>query len=72
MGITVHIKDVAERQGITTAYALWKEIGGSKEMIYGLWRGDFKMIGLDTLAKLCGVLKCQPGKLLKFDEGSKL
>lgn len=28
------------------------------------------MVGLDTLAKLYRVLKCQPGKLLKFDENS--
>jgi DNA-binding Xre family transcriptional regulator len=67
MEITVHIKEIAEGRGIKSAYALWKEVGGSKEMVYGLWRGDFKMIGLDTLAKLCRVLRCQPGKLLKFE-----
>lgn len=67
MGITVHIREAAEARGITSAYALWKEVGGSKEMAYGLWRGDFKMIGLDTLAKLCRVLRCQPGKLLRYE-----
>ena len=61
---------MAEARGFRSAYALWKEVGGSKEMTYGLGRNDCKMISLDTLAKLCRVLSCQPGRLLKYELGS--
>jgi len=64
--ITIHISDVAQKRGITTAYQLRKALDISPTVAARLWRGDFLMLGMDTLDKLCRALKCQPGLLIKY------
>jgi DNA-binding Xre family transcriptional regulator len=65
--IIVTIKERAEKCGITTAYQLQKAMGVSPTIAARLWRGDFKMVGVqDTLDSLCRVLKCQPDKLFRY------
>lgn len=68
--IKKHIKEVAEKRGIRNAYGLQKAIDVSPTVAAKLWSGNFEMIGLGTLDKLCRVLKCQPGRLLSYDEQS--
>lgn len=70
--IRTHVKEMAEKKGITTAYQLQKALSISPSVAAKLWSGNFEMIGLGTLDKLCRVLKCQTNKLLTFepdDEG---
>jgi DNA-binding Xre family transcriptional regulator len=31
-----------------------------------LWSGEFEKLGMNTLEKLCEVLRCQPDKLFKY------
>lgn len=64
--ITKHIRELAEKRGYTTAYQLRKALGVSPTAATKLWSGDFEMIGLGTLDKLCEVLRCQPDKLLRY------
>jgi DNA-binding Xre family transcriptional regulator len=69
--VTVHIREVAEARGIKTAYQLQKALQISPTGAAKLWKGEFELIGLVTIDKLCRVLKCQPGKLIRYavDEG---
>jgi DNA-binding Xre family transcriptional regulator len=64
--ITKHIREVAEKRGITTAYQLRKALGVSPTAATKLWSQDFEMIGIGTLDKLCRVLSCQPNQLFKY------
>ncbi len=66
MKVQIHVRVVAEARGIANASQLWRRIGGSQESAAQLWKGEFKMIGIRTLEKLCGVLECQPGDLLTY------
>lgn len=65
--IKKHIREVAEKRGIKNAFGLQKALGISPTVATKLWNGDFEMIGLGTLDKLCRVLKCQTNKLLAFE-----
>jgi DNA-binding Xre family transcriptional regulator len=65
--INKHIREVAEKRGIKNAYGLQLAINVSPTVAAKLWSGNFEMIGLGTLDKLCRVLKCQPNKLLTFE-----
>ena len=64
--IVVTIRERAEKCGITTAYQLQKAMEVSPTMAARLWRGDFEMIGVVTLDRLCRTLRCQPYKLLRY------
>jgi len=60
------IREMAEKRGITTAYQLRISLDVSPTAATKLWKGEFEMIGLSTLDKLCRVLRCQPDKLLRY------
>jgi DNA-binding Xre family transcriptional regulator len=62
--IKLRIREIAEAQGITTAYQLQKAMKYPPNMAARLWRGDMKMIGLETIDKLCEVLGCEPNDLI--------
>ena len=64
--IKKHIREIAEKRGIKNAYGLQMAIDVSPTVAAKLWSGNFEMIGLGTLDKLCRALKCQPDKLLIF------
>lgn len=66
MRIESRIREVAERRGVQNAFQLWQRIGGSKEKSAHLWSGEFRMVGLHTLASLCDALGCTVGDLLVF------
>lgn len=67
--ITIHICEIARKRGITTAYQLRKALDVSPTVAARLWRGDFAMLGIDTLDKLCRILKCRPNSLIKYKPG---
>ncbi len=69
--ITVQIAQVAAQRGIKTAYQLQKALNVPPAMAAKLWKGEFKMIGLETLNKLCVALSCEPHHILVFTPDSK-
>lgn len=64
--ITITIKEIATKRGITTAYQLQKEAQLPPSMAARLWKGEMEMIGISTLDKLCNKLKCKPNDILRF------
>ncbi|MDQ3802500.1 MAG: helix-turn-helix transcriptional regulator [Acidobacteriota bacterium] len=66
--VVLHIRERAERRGIRNAYQLAQALGVPRNMGSRLWREDFTRVDLDTLGKLCEVLRCQPGALLTFEK----
>jgi len=62
--VTLRIREAAEARGITTAYQLQKAMGLQPGMAARLWRGEMKMIGLDTLDRLCDAIGCELDDLL--------
>jgi DNA-binding Xre family transcriptional regulator len=72
--VTKHIRELAERRGIKNANTLQQAAGLSSPTVAAkLWKGDFEMIGLATLDKLCAALRCKVGDLLVYhsDMGKK-
>jgi len=66
--IVVSIREMAERAGITTSYGLMKAMNVSPSLAAKWWTNEMKMIGINSLNKLCIVLKCQPGDILRFTD----
>jgi DNA-binding Xre family transcriptional regulator len=64
--ITRHVREVAEKRGIKNAHGLQIALAISPTAAAKLWKGEFEMIGLVTLDKLCRVLRCKPADLLKY------
>lgn len=64
--IEVMIRERAEKCGIKNAYQLQKAMEVSPTLAARLWRGDFEMIGVMTIDRLCRLLRCQPDKLLRY------
>ena len=65
--VTKHIRELAERRGIKNAHILQQEAGLSSPTVAAkLWKGDFEMVGLATLDKLCTALRCKVGDLLVY------
>ncbi|HJR07735.1 MAG TPA: helix-turn-helix transcriptional regulator [Pyrinomonadaceae bacterium] len=65
--IVIAIREQAEKRGITTAYQLQKATGVQPTVAARWFRNDLKMIGIDSLSRLCAVLKCKPNDLLKYE-----
>lgn len=65
--ITVAIREMAEKRGITTAYQLQRATGAPPSMAAKWFRNDLKAIGIETLNLLCIKLNCKPNDLLKFE-----
>lgn len=61
--VELRIREAAEAQGITTAYQLQKRMNALPGTAARLWRGDMKMIGLDTIEALCEAIGCEPSDL---------
>lgn len=69
--IELRVRDVAERKGINNPLALSKEGGIAYANCYKIWNSQQKMIGLDTLDRLCEALGCEPGDILVRVDDSK-
>jgi len=65
--VTVTIRQAAERRDIKTAYQLQKIAAIPPSMAARLWSGELKMIGIDTIDKLCGALECEPNDLFRYE-----
>lgn len=64
--VTVRIREMAEKRGITTAYQLQKALNVAPSLAAKWWSNDMKMIGIDTLDLLCRGLRCKPNDLLTY------
>lgn len=69
--IRIHISQVAEKQGITTAYQLQKALALPPSMAARLWKGELEKVATSTLDKLCEAFDCQPGDLLTYVAAKK-
>jgi DNA-binding Xre family transcriptional regulator len=64
--IKVKIKEIAERNGVTTAYQLQKLLGIQPSLAAKWYRNDLKMIGIESLNSLCAAFKCLPSDILIY------
>jgi DNA-binding Xre family transcriptional regulator len=64
--IKVKIKEIAEKNGITTAYQLQKTLGIQPSLAAKWYRNDLKMIGFDSLNTLCKAFACLPSDILIY------
>lgn len=71
MAIKIMIREQCEKRGITTAYQLQKATDVQPTVAARWYRNGLKMIGIDSLDKLCGALKCKPNDLLRFEPDSE-
>lgn len=62
--IELKVREVAERKGISNPLSLSKESGIAYANCHKIWNNQQKMIGLDTLDRLCEALGCEPGDIL--------
>jgi DNA-binding Xre family transcriptional regulator len=64
MAVELRIREAAEARGITTAYQLQKRMNVPPGTAARLWRGDMRMVGLDTIDALCDAIGCEPADLI--------
>ena len=63
--ITVHIKEIMDRKGITRNY-LAKVSHTRFEVINRWYNGEIEKMDLDILARICYVLECSPADIIKY------
>jgi DNA-binding Xre family transcriptional regulator len=64
MAVELRVKEAAEASGITTAYQLQKRMNVPPGTAARLWKGNMRMIGLDTIDALCEAIGCEPADLI--------
>ena len=69
--INTHINEICQKRGIETAYQLQKAMNIHPTPAYALFNDNVKMISLETLDKLCRVLKTTPAKLITYEDDGK-
>jgi DNA-binding Xre family transcriptional regulator len=62
----LNVKDIAEARGIKNAKQLADACGLHLKSAYQLWKGEARMIALDTLESLCKTLRVQAGVLFEI------
>ena len=67
--IEIRVDQLLDAQG-RTFYWLAKETGISHTTLWRFKKGKALGINFETLEKMCHVLHCQPGDLLKFSNGT--
>lgn len=65
--ITVAIREVAEKRGITSSYQLMKLLSVPPSQAAKWFNNDLESISIRTLDKLCAALRCKPSDLLKYE-----
>jgi DNA-binding Xre family transcriptional regulator len=64
--IKIKIKEIAQKNKITTAYQLQKKLGIQPSLAAKWYRNDLKMIGFDSLNTLCKAFNCLPSDILIY------
>jgi putative transcriptional regulator len=65
--ITVTIREQAQKRGITTAYQLQKAADVSPSVAQKWYSNILERIEIESLDKLCRVLKCKPNDLFRYE-----
>jgi DNA-binding Xre family transcriptional regulator len=65
------VKDTAEARGFKNAKQLADAAGIRYKSMYPIWNGTARMIGLDTLERLCTTLRVQAGLLFEIVAGNE-
>jgi DNA-binding Xre family transcriptional regulator len=72
MATRLTIREAAEKRGITSSYQLMKALNIPPGHASKLWKGEMRMIGLDTIDALCNALQCKPGEFFEhMPDGGK-
>jgi DNA-binding Xre family transcriptional regulator len=66
------VKEVAQAKGFNNANELGERAGIPLTSMYRLWNGSAKMVGTDTLERLCKTLQVPVGMLLQFIDTDSL
>lgn len=63
--VSVQIKELMDEKELSRN-ALARAIGTRFEVVNKWYNGDVEKIDLDILARICYVLDCEPGDILKY------
>lgn len=66
----IELRQACINQGIDNAFQLWQKIGGSKATTAQLWKGQTKMIKVDTINRLHNLARISPDKYLNNKKGN--
>jgi DNA-binding Xre family transcriptional regulator len=69
--IKPNIRQIAEKNGVTTAYQLQKKLGIQPSLAAKWYRNDLKMIGFESLNSLCSAFNCTPNDILAYVAGTE-
>ncbi len=72
MKIKSKIKEVAEKNGITSSYYLQQKLGVAPTVAVRLWRDEVTRFSVEILEKLCEEFNCQVGDLLVYMPAEKV
>jgi DNA-binding Xre family transcriptional regulator len=64
--IRLSVKEIAQKEGITSPRELERATGLSYATAHALWNGHPRMVQLETLELLCTRLGVRPGQLFDF------
>jgi DNA-binding Xre family transcriptional regulator len=68
--VTIQVRQVAEKKGISTAYQLQVAAKLSPTVAASLWKGEASRMSLQTINALCNALNCKPGNLFHYERDS--
>jgi len=63
--MVLNVKEIAETRGFKNAKQLADAAGIRYKSMYPIWNGTARMVGLDTLERLCVALRVQAGMLFE-------
>jgi DNA-binding Xre family transcriptional regulator len=66
--LRLKVREVAEAKGIKNALELSQKTGIGYNSIYAIWNSEPRMIGIETLNRLCETLRVRPGQLFVYTE----
>ena len=65
--IKLNVRETAEREGYENPNRLSEATGLPYETCRKLWRGEARRIDLNTIERLCDVLRLRPGQLFDYE-----
>jgi DNA-binding Xre family transcriptional regulator len=65
--IRLTVKEIAEKEGISSPRELERATGLSYATAHALWNGQPRMIQLGTIELICTRLGVRPGQLFEFE-----
>jgi DNA-binding Xre family transcriptional regulator len=69
--VRLNVQKAAARLGITSSYQLEKHMGIHPPTAVKLWKGEMKMVGMETLDSLCDALQCEVADLFERTPNKK-